>query len=100
MDRMLFGEGICPRSETELVLLTWRERKIIILDRTTLEEKETFTMDKRIVEGWGITEDRENVSVKGNYRLYVSDGTSKIYEVDGDTMEILKTVTVTDNGKE
>ena len=58
-------------------------------------------MDDRIKEGWGITEDRSNVSQKGNYRLYISDGTSKIFEVDGDTMEILNILTVTDEeGKE
>ena len=56
-DKRQFGEGLCPRNEDELVVLTWRERKILILDRNTLEEKETFEMDSRIKEGWGITED-------------------------------------------
>jgi len=53
-------------------------------------------MPDEIKEGWGVTADETNISSDGNYRLWISDGTSKIFEVDGDTMTILSTKTVTD----
>lgn len=41
-----------------------------------------------------MTADESNTSDNGKYRLYISDGSSSIFEVNGDTMEIINTVTV------
>ena len=37
LDTSDFAEGLSPRSATEFVLLTWRERKVFTLDRTSLD---------------------------------------------------------------
>ena len=51
-------------------------------------------------EGWGITNFVQGGG-KQNFGLYVSDGTSKIQVVDGDTYSTLRTITVRDEqGKE
>ena len=64
-------------------------------DRTSLElNSEEFTLPDEINEGWGITADESKKSASGNYRLYLSDGSDRIFEVDGDDFTILKTITV------
>jgi len=55
LDKSLFGEGLCPRNEDEFVVLTWKEKKIFVLDRETLELKEEFVMPEKAAQGWGIT---------------------------------------------
>lgn len=46
-------------------------------------------------EGWGITQVEDDQSADGNYRLYISDSTSTMFEVDGDTLETIRSFTVT-----
>ena len=95
LDDAYFGEGLSPRNENEFVVLTWKERIVFRLDRTSLElNSEEFTLPQEIDEGWGITADESQKSASGNYRLYVSDGSDRIFEVDGDDFTILKTITV------
>ena len=95
LDDAYFGEGLSPRNENEFVVLTWKERTVFRFDRTSLElNSEEFTLPQEINEGWGITADESQKSASGNYRLYVSDGTDRIFEVDGDDFTILKTITV------
>jgi len=92
---------LSPLNEDEFIVLTWHERAMLILDRNTLEYKREYVMPSEIKEGWGVTADENNKSSQGNYRLWISDGTSKIFELDGDTMEILHTRVVKDqNGNE
>ena len=55
LDKSLFGEGLCPRNKDEFVVLTWKEKKVFVLDRETLELKEEFVMPEQAKEGWGIT---------------------------------------------
>jgi glutamine cyclotransferase len=69
---------------------------MLVLDRNTLEKNREYVMPEEITEGWGVTADEMNISADGNYRLWVSDGTSNIFELNGDTMEIMHTRTVTD----
>ena len=40
-----FGEGLSPRSATELVLLTWRERNFYVLSRDTMNFIDVVTLD-------------------------------------------------------
>ena len=90
-----FGEGLSPRSASEFIVLTWREGKMFTLDRTSLEEQAEFELPSGIAEGWGVTADETNVSDDGNYRLYVSDGSSSIFVLDGDTLTLQPDSTVT-----
>ena len=85
-----------PRSATEFVLLTWRERKIYTIDRTTLDFIGQYTIPSQIIEGWGVTADESNVNSNGYYQLYVSDGSSYIYLVDGETLSIQSSIRVSD----
>lgn len=91
-----FGEGLCPRSATEFVVLTWRERRIYTVDRQNLTILQTFELDSQIVEGWGVTADESNVNANGYYQLYISDGTEFIYMVDGETLQVTEKVQVYD----
>lgn len=95
LDDAYFGEGLSPRNEDEFLVLTWKERTVFRFDRTSLElNSEEFTLPQEINEGWGITADESQKSASGNYLLYVSDGSDRIFEVDGDDFTILKTITV------
>ena len=62
-----FAEGLSPRSASEFVLLTWQERKIYTLDRTTLDFNNFYTLPSEIKEGWGVTADESKVNSNGYY---------------------------------
>ena len=91
-----FGEGLSPRSATEFVLLTWRERRIYSVNRTDMSIIEEFELDRNIKEGWGVTADESNVGTNGYYQLYVTDGSDKIYLLDGETLEVTSSISVYD----
>ena len=91
-----FANGLSPRSATEFVLLTWRERKIFTLDRTSLDLVDEFALPGMIREGWGVTADESQANANGYYQLYISDGTSYIYLVDGETLTLQRTIRVRD----
>lgn len=57
LDASFFGEGLSPRSTEEFVVLTWKERKVLIFDRNNLELKDEyeFTLPEAVKEGWGVT---------------------------------------------
>lgn len=42
LDIAYFGEGLSPRSADEFVVLTWKERDMLIFDRNTLELKDEY----------------------------------------------------------
>lgn len=65
-----FAEGITVLGDT-LYMLTWRERAVLLFDPVTFKQ---IGRHKIYTEGWGITNDGE--------RLYISDGSQYIYEVD------------------
>lgn len=83
VDDRFFAEGITVLGDT-LYMLTWREHQVLLLDPETLEE-----IDRRTIytEGWGLTNDGE--------RLYMSDGSQYICEVDPVTFERKRRVAVT-----
>jgi len=78
------------------MVMTWKENRVYTLDRETLVEKEERPMFAGAEEGWGITAD-ETAGNGSSYLMYVSDGTSNIQVVDGNTMETVKTIAVTDS---
>lgn len=52
-----FGEGLSPRSASEFVVLTWQERKIYTVERSTMDIQSIESLDNAISEGWGVTAD-------------------------------------------
>ena len=58
--------------------------------------KTTFALPQPIREGWGVTADESKVNNNGFYQLYISDGTSTIYLVDGETLIVQSSITVRD----
>ncbi len=83
----LFAEGITLHKQ-QLYLLTWQEKQLHIYD------PETLTLQKNLRyrdEGWGITSD-------GTY-LITSNGSDRITFRDPDTLAVMATIDVRDNGK-
>jgi len=63
-------------------MLTWKEDKVLILDRNTLEVKREVTFFESMKQGWGVTG-----PVSGDDRkLYISDSTDQLVIVDPDTL--------------
>lgn len=91
LDRQYFGEGV-TRVGDKILQLTWREGLIlnwIFKPGIGFELKSKATWSG---EAWGIT--------KGLGRLWVSDGSSKIYELDQKALQVRRTVKVTLAGEE
>ncbi len=77
-----FAEGITVLGDT-LYMLTWRERAVLLFDPATFKQ---IGRRKIYTEGWGITNDGE--------KLYISDGSQYIYEVDPATFNRKRRITV------
>ena len=56
----------------------------------------TYPLPSQIKEGWGVTADESKVNANGFYQLFISDGTSTIYLVDGQTLTVQSSITVRD----
>ena len=96
-----FGEGLAPRSDSEFALLTYKSRKIFTVDRDTMQMLNTsYEIPSQLVEGWGFTADENTEVSPSYYRMYASDGTSKIYVIDGRSMKVIDTIRVTMNGRQ
>ena len=98
LSKSVFGEGMAPRNSDEFLVLTWKERKVYIMDRNTLEITGELHLPYEISEGWGITADESQVDANGHYKLYVSDGSWRVYEVDGETFEVVRSFNCRQNG--
>jgi glutaminyl-peptide cyclotransferase len=81
-----FGEGLTLWGE-RLYVLTWREQRGFIFDKTTLEKKAEFSYEG---EGWGLTHT--------NRTLIMSDGTPALRFIDPQTLRVEKTLNATENG--
>ena len=91
-----FGEGLSPRSEDEFVVLTWQERNIYTVLKSTMQILTEESLPLEIREGWGVTADESQVNENGYYQLYISDGSSYIYLVDGESLEVTGSIRVYD----
>jgi glutamine cyclotransferase len=78
-----FGEGITVLNK-KIYQLTYKEKTGFIYDATTYEKLGEFSYN---TEGWGITHDAQN--------LIMSAGTDKLYFLDTTSLQIAKTLTVT-----
>ncbi len=83
VDDRFFAEGITVLNDT-LYMLTWREHQVLLFDPATLDEIGRHTV---YTEGWGITND--------GHKLYMSDGSQYIYEIDPATFERKRRIAVT-----
>lgn len=81
-----FGEGIVFFKD-KLYQLTYKNKIGFIYDATTFRKLGEFTIPSQ--EGWGMTTD-------GNL-LIMSDGTSQLTWIDPETLQVRKTITVSDS---
>ena len=88
LPRKYFGEGITVIDD-RLIQITWRSREAFVYDKISLERLDSFRIS---TEGWGLTHNGSH--------LILSDGTSTLYFLNSTTYNIVKMVTVTDNGFE
>ncbi|WP_322550139.1 glutaminyl-peptide cyclotransferase [Flavobacterium psychraquaticum] len=76
LEDKFFGEGITVLKD-KIYQLTWKEKTVFVYDVNTLKLEKTFTIE---TEGWGITNDGE--------KLYMSDGSEKIYIMNPETLKV------------
>jgi glutamine cyclotransferase len=89
LDSKYFGEGICLHNG-KIYQLTWENREGFIYDYREFAQTGKFSYT---TEGWGITSDGTN--------LWMSDGTSNLYKLNPDNMNIIEQIEVyTDQGAE
>lgn len=79
----LFAEGLTLTSPTRMLVLTWRENLILVVNPATLQITETLPLNG---EGWGLCYDGTSV--------IRSDGTSTLHFHDPKTMEVRGAITV------
>ncbi len=82
LDDNYFGEGITVLKD-KIYQLTWKEKTGYIYDAKTFKLEKTFSFE---TEGWGITNDGE--------KLYMSDGSEKIYILDPITLKVVDYISV------
>lgn len=80
-----FGEGITVLHD-KIYHLTWTSHKGFIYDANSFTKTAEFSYP---MEGWGITNDGTH--------LVTSDGSNKLYYLQPDSMQLVKTIKVTDN---
>ena len=83
-----FGEGVTVQGGRCLQLL-WREGLGLERHPRSFELQRTFPLPRGIVEGWGITCD-------GDGALYVSDGTSTVHVLEPRSLEVARTMRISD----
>ena len=83
----LFAEGLTLMGD-RLYVLTWRARRLLVLNSTTLEPIGEIRL---ATEGWGLTHHGDN--------LYYTDGSDRLYVADLAHGGDLRTILVTLNGK-
>lgn len=81
-----FGEGITVLKD-KIYQLTWQEKTGFVYDAKTFKLEKTFSFE---TEGWGITNDGE--------KLYMSDGTEKIYILNPESLKVEDFINVYTSG--
>ena len=85
---------MAPRSKDQFVVITWKENTMFLVNRETVKIEETLSMPRGPKEGWGITSIEDDG--KEYYTMYISDGTSKIYKMHGESLQVVSQITVRD----
>ncbi|XP_058105281.1 glutaminyl-peptide cyclotransferase isoform X2 [Magnolia sinica] len=89
MDGSYFGEGLTLLGE-RLFQVTWLKKTGFIYDRHDLSKWKMFT--HQMNDGWGLATDGKVI--------FGSDGTSTLYQLDPQSLKVLRKVTVTYKGRE
>lgn len=90
-----FGEGLAPRSESEFAVLTYRSRVVMTVSRDTMKMLgRSFALPEEIKEGWGLTADESSANENGYFTMYASDGSRFIYEINGETMRVVRKIEI------
>ncbi|KAA8539959.1 hypothetical protein F0562_026651 [Nyssa sinensis] len=89
MDYSEFGEGLTLLGE-RLFQVTWLKNTGFIYDRNNISKFEKFT--HQMQDGWGLATDGKV--------LFGTDGTSTLYQIDPETLKVIKKQTVKSKGKE
>lgn len=87
LDKQYFGEGITVLNN-KIFYLTWTSGVGFVYDANTYEKIREFKYDPKMKQGWGLTHN--------NKELIASDGTDKIHFLDSATLNVTRTITVTD----
>jgi glutamine cyclotransferase len=87
LDNRYFGEGITVLNK-KIYQLTYQEKTGFIYEVSTYKKMGEFNYE---TEGWGITHDNKN--------LIMSDGTDKLYFLDTLSLQVNRTLSVTDLGR-
>jgi glutamine cyclotransferase len=85
LDSKYFGEGICLHNG-KIYQLTWENREGFIYNYHDFTQTGKFNYN---TEGWGITGDGIN--------LWMSDGTSNLYKINPDNMNVIEQIEVYTN---
>lgn len=80
-----FGEGITVLNN-KVYQLTWLSHEGYIYNADTFEKIKTFKYFDEELQGWGLTNDGE--------KIYLSDGSEKIYILDSETLQKLDFINV------
>jgi glutamine cyclotransferase len=88
LDKQYFGEGIAILNN-KIFQLTWQNKVGFVYDLKTYKKLKDFRFDSFAKEGWGLTHD--------NVNLIMSDGTNNLHYLDTVTLEVVKSVKVTDD---
>jgi len=78
IEKSLFAEGI-ERVENDILLLTWREKKLLRFDLETFKLKNTYSFNTHTGQGWGIA---SNGTI-----LVVTDGSEWLHFWDIETLQ-------------
>ncbi|GIL23815.1 MAG: glutaminyl-peptide cyclotransferase [Bacteroidota bacterium] len=87
LDKQYFGEGIAILNN-KIFQLTWQNKVGFVYDLKTFKQLREFRFDSFAKEGWGLTHD--------NVNLIMSDGTNKLHYLDTVTLQVVKSVSVSD----
>jgi glutamine cyclotransferase len=82
-----FGEGLTVLDD-KVYQLTWRNKKMLVYRKSDFQLQKSLPL---IGEGWGLTNN-------GTHLIY-SDGSAKLRFMFPDTAQVLRTITVTDEGQ-
>jgi glutamine cyclotransferase len=82
-----FGEGLTVLGD-KVYQLTWRNKKMLVYRKSDFQLQKSLPL---IGEGWGLTNN-------GTHLIY-SDGSAKLRFMFPDTAQVLRTLTVTDEGQ-
>ena len=61
-----------------------------------LVKDEHHVVPGKLREGWGFTADESSANERGFYTMYASDGSDNIFEIDGETLKVVRTIPVID----